>query len=64
MSELRENRQVLRDQLKKPMKELRKKGFGQGQQGSSLPTPPSRSCFSSPRLELPNSFYIAQEPSR
>ena len=33
MGELRENQQALRDQLKKLMEELRKKGFGQGQQG-------------------------------
>src|SRR5437764_4276590 len=31
--ELRENQQALRDQLKRLMEELRKKGFGQGQQG-------------------------------
>src|SRR5499433_1610515 len=35
MGELRENQQALRDQLKKLMEELRKKGFGQGQQGQS-----------------------------
>ena len=33
MGELRENQQSLRDQLKKLMEELRKRGFGQGQQG-------------------------------
>src|SRR3981189_1354986 len=33
MGDLRENQQGLRDQLKKLMEELRKKGFGQGQQG-------------------------------
>jgi uncharacterized protein (TIGR02302 family) len=33
MGELRENQQALRDQLKKLMEELRKKGLGQGQQG-------------------------------
>ncbi len=33
MGELRENQQALRDQLKRLMEELRKKGFGQGQQG-------------------------------
>ena len=33
MGELRENQQALRDQLKKLMEELRKKGFGQGHQG-------------------------------
>jgi len=33
MGELRENQQALRDQLKKLMEELRKKGFSQGQQG-------------------------------
>ncbi len=33
MGELRENQQALRDQLRKLMEELRKKGFGQGQQG-------------------------------
>ena len=33
MGELRENQQALRDQLKKLMEELRKRGFGQGQQG-------------------------------
>jgi uncharacterized protein (TIGR02302 family) len=33
MGELRENQQGLRDQLKRLMEELRKKGFGQGQQG-------------------------------
>src|SRR5258708_9805962 len=35
MGELRENQQALRDQLKKLMEELRKKGLGQGQQGQS-----------------------------
>jgi uncharacterized protein (TIGR02302 family) len=33
MGELRESQQALRDQLKKLMEELRKRGFGQGQQG-------------------------------
>src|SRR5262249_58895375 len=33
MGELREDQQALGDQLKKLMEELRKKGFGQGQQG-------------------------------
>jgi Domain of unknown function (DUF4175) len=33
MGELRDNQQALRDQLKNLMEELRKKGFGQGQQG-------------------------------
>jgi uncharacterized protein (TIGR02302 family) len=33
MGQLRENQQALRDQLKRLMEELRKKGFGQGQQG-------------------------------
>src|SRR5262250_236862 len=33
MGELRENQQALRDQLKRLMEELRKKGCGQGQQG-------------------------------
>jgi uncharacterized protein (TIGR02302 family) len=33
MDGLRENQQELRDQLKKFMEELRKRGFGQGQQG-------------------------------
>src|SRR5216684_4994041 len=33
MGDLRESQQGLRDQLKKLMEELRKKGFGQGQQG-------------------------------
>jgi uncharacterized protein (TIGR02302 family) len=33
MGELRENQQALRDQLKKLMEELRKKGFGQDPQG-------------------------------
>jgi len=33
MGDLRGNQQALRDQLKKLMEELRKKGFGQGQQG-------------------------------
>ena len=33
MGELRENQQALRDQLKRLMEELRKKGFGEGQQG-------------------------------
>jgi uncharacterized protein (TIGR02302 family) len=33
MGELRENQQALRDQLKRLMEELRKKGFGQGPQG-------------------------------
>jgi uncharacterized protein (TIGR02302 family) len=33
MGELRDNQQALRDQLKRLMEELRKRGFGQGQQG-------------------------------
>jgi len=33
MGDLRENQQALRDQLKRLMEELRKKGFGQGPQG-------------------------------
>ncbi len=33
MGDLRGNQQALRDQLKKLMEELRKRGFGQGQQG-------------------------------
>jgi uncharacterized protein (TIGR02302 family) len=33
MGQLRENQQALRDRLNKLMEELRKKGFGQGQQG-------------------------------
>ncbi len=33
MGDLRDNQQALREQLKKLMEELRKKGFGQGQQG-------------------------------
>ena len=33
MGELRENQQALRDQLKRLMEDLRKKGFGQGPQG-------------------------------
>jgi uncharacterized protein (TIGR02302 family) len=33
MGELRQNQQALREQLKKLMEELRKRGFGQGQQG-------------------------------
>ena len=33
MGDLQQNQQALRDQLKKLMEELRKKGFGQGQQG-------------------------------
>ena len=33
MGDLRENQQALREQLKKLMEELRKRGFGQGQQG-------------------------------
>jgi uncharacterized protein (TIGR02302 family) len=33
MGDLRQNQQALREQLKKLMEELRKKGFGQGQQG-------------------------------
>ncbi len=33
MGELREGQQALRDQLKKLLEELRKRGFGQGQQG-------------------------------
>ena len=33
MGDLREGQQALKDQLKKLMEELRKKGFGQGQQG-------------------------------
>jgi uncharacterized protein (TIGR02302 family) len=33
MGDLRESQQALREQLKKLMEELRKKGFGQGQQG-------------------------------
>jgi len=35
MGELQGNQQALRDQLKKLMEELRKKGLGQGQQGQS-----------------------------
>src|SRR6266511_972029 len=33
MGDLQQNQQALRDQLKKLMEELRKRGFGQGQQG-------------------------------
>src|SRR5207249_12300112 len=33
MGELRQGQQALREQLKKLMEELRKRGFGQGQQG-------------------------------
>jgi hypothetical protein len=33
MSELREGQQALRDQLRRLMEEMRKRGFGQGQQG-------------------------------